>query len=197
MNAEDAEKKVILRGPRQFKRLFVSKNSGTLKINPQQIAVGGDSAGGNLAAAISLMARDTGGPAISFQLLIYPATDQRLSHPSIDSNGEGYLLTKKVMQYFRGHYLPREADLLDWRASPLLAKSLSKLPPAFVMTAGYDPLRDEGKAYADRMSKEGVKVEYKNYADMVHGFITMGRVLETTSTALADCAQALKGAWGK
>jgi acetyl esterase len=176
---------------------FISENSGKLNVNSAKIAVGGDSAGGNLAASISLMARDAGGPAISFQLLIYPATDQRLSHPSIDSNGEGYLLTKKVMQYFRGHYLPQEKQWLDWRASPLLAKSHAGLPPAFVMTAGYDPLRDEGKDYADRMSKEGVNVEYKNYADMVHGFITMGRVLDTTSTALADCAQALKKAWAK
>ena len=176
---------------------FVWGNSSSLKINSKQIAVGGDSAGGNLAAAICLMARDAGGPAISFQLLIYPATDHRLSHPSIDGNGEGYLLTKKVMIYFRGHYLPREADWLDWRASPLLAKSLAKLPPAFVMTAGYDPLRDEGKAYADRLAKEGVQAEYRNYADMVHGFITMGRVLDTANTALADCAKALKRAWGK
>jgi acetyl esterase len=175
---------------------FISKNSGSLKIDPARIAVGGDSAGGNLAAAISLLARDAGGPAISFQLLIYPATDHRLSHPSIDSNGEGYLLTKKVMQYFRGHYLPREADWLDWRASPLLAKSLAKLPPAYVLTAGFDPLRDEGKAYADRLAREGVKTEYRNYADMVHGFITMGRVLDTANAALADCAQALKKAWG-
>ena len=176
--------------------MFVSKNSGSLKINPMQIAVGGDSAGGNLAAAISLMARDAGGPAISFQLLIYPATDHRLGHPSIDGNGEGYLLTKKVMQYFRGHYLPRADDWLDWRASPLLAKSLAKLPPAYVITAGFDPLRDEGKAYADRLAKEGVKTEYRNYADMVHGFITMGRVLDTANAALADCAKALKKAWG-
>ena len=107
-----------------------------------------------------------------------------------------YLLTKKVMQYFRGHYLPREADWLDWRASPLLAKSLANLPPACVMTAGFDPLRDEGKAYADRLAKEGVKTEYRNYADMVHGFITMGRVLDTANAALADCALALKKAWG-
>jgi len=176
---------------------FVSQNGKNLKVETAKIAVGGDSAGGNLAAAIALMARDAGGPAISFQLLIYPATDQRLAHPSIDSNGEGYLLTKKVMQYFRGHYLPQEKQWLDWRASPLLAKSHAGLPPAFVMTAGYDPLRDEGRDYADRMSKEGVKVEYRNYADMVHGFITMGRVLDTANAALADCAQALKKAWGK
>ena len=175
---------------------FVFENAKNLKIEASKIAVGGDSAGGNLAATIALMARDAGGPAISFQLLIYPATDHRLGHPSIDSNGEGYLLTKKVMQYFRGHYLPREADWLDWRASPLLAKSLAQLPPAFVMTAGYDPLRDEGKAYADRLAKEGVRVEYSNYADMVHGFVTMGRVLDTANVALADCARALRKAWG-
>jgi acetyl esterase len=172
---------------------FVAKQSG---INRKQIAVGGDSAGGNLAAAISLIARDAGGPAISFQLLIYPATDQQLSHPSIDSNGEGYLLTKKNMIYFRGHYLPRKEDWLDWRASPLLAKSHAGLPPAFVMTAGFDPLLDEGRAYAEKLKKAGVPTEYREYSDMVHGFITLGRVLDTANTALADCAQALRRAWG-
>jgi acetyl esterase len=175
---------------------FVFNTSGSLKINAKQIAVGGDSAGGNLATVMTLMARDAGGPPVSFQLLIYPGVDQRMAHPSIDRNGEGYLLTKKSMLYFRGHYLPNQADWLDWRASPLLAKSLAKLPPAFVMTAGFDPLVDEGKAYADRLATDGVKVEYRNYADMVHGFITMGRVLDTANTALADCAQALKKAWG-
>jgi acetyl esterase len=145
---------------------------------------------------MALMARDAGAPAISFQLLIYPGTDQQMGHPSINSNGEGYLLTKKSMEYFRGHYLPKQADWLDWRASPLLAKSLANLPPAYVMTAGYDPLRDEGKEYAERLAKEGVPTEYRNYADMVHGFITMGRVLDTANTALADCARALKKAWG-
>jgi len=176
---------------------FVSSNSSSLKVNSKQIAVGGDSAGGNLSATIALMARDAGGPAISFQLLIYPATDQQLGHPSIDGNGEGYLLTKKVMIYFRGHYLPREADWRDWRASPLLAKSHAGLPPAFVMTAGFDPLLDEGRAYAEKLKKAGVPVEYREYSDMVHGFITMGRVLDTANTALADCAQALRKAWGK
>ncbi|HLX80584.1 MAG TPA: alpha/beta hydrolase [Burkholderiales bacterium] len=175
---------------------FVSGNSERLKINSKQIAVGGDSAGGNLATVMALMARDAGGPPVSFQLLIYPGVDQRMDHPSIDRNGEGYLLTKKSMLYFRGHYLPKKEDWLDWRASPLLAKTLAGLPPAFVMTAGFDPLVDEGRAYADRLKNEGVPTEYKNYADMVHGFITMGRVLDTTNVALADCAQALKKAWG-
>jgi acetyl esterase len=174
---------------------FVFSNSNSLRINASQIAVGGDSAGGNLATVAALLARDAGGPALSYQLLIYPGTDQRMGHPSIERNGDGYLLTKKSMLYFRGHYLPREADWQDWRASPLLAKSLANLPPAYVMTAGYDPLVDEGKAYADRLAKEGVPTVYRNYADMVHGFITMGRVLDTANAALADCAAELRKAW--
>jgi len=174
----------------------IASGGDILKINPKQIAVAGDSAGGNLATVMALMARDAGRPAISFQVLIYPGCDQRMAHASIKRNGEGYLLTEKSMLYFRSHYLPNQKDWLDWRASPLLAKSLAKLPPAFVLTAGFDPLVDEGKEYAERMQKEGVAVEYKNYADMVHGFITMGRVLDTANTALADCARALKKAWG-
>jgi acetyl esterase len=179
---------------------FVSGEGKTLKINSRQLAVAGDSAGGNLATVMALMARDAGGPAfsspISFQVLIYPATDQRMGFPSHERNGEGYLLTKKVMHYFRGHYLPQQGDWLDWRASPLLAKSLANLPPAFVLTAGFDPLVDEGREYAERMQKDGVAVEYKNYPDMVHGFITMGRVVDAANAALADCARALKKAWG-
>ena len=175
---------------------FVFENGKKLNVDTAKIATGGDSAGGNLATVIALMARDAGGPPLSFQLLIYPGVDQQMGHPSIDRNGEGYLLTKKSMLYFRGHYLPRKEDWLDWRASPLLARSLAKLPPAFVMTAGFDPLVDEGRAYYEKLKKEGVPAEYKNYADMVHGFITMGRVLDTANIALADCAQALRRAWG-
>ena len=175
---------------------FVAANAAELGVDASRIAVGGDSAGGNLAAVVSLMARDAGGPSVSFQLLVYPGTDQRMGHPSIDANGVGYLLEKKSMLYFRGHYLPRGEDWLDWRASPLLAKNLAGLPPAYVLTAGFDPLLDEGRAYADRLAKEGVAVEYRNYPDMVHGFITMGRVLDTANEALADCGRVLKKAWG-
>ncbi|HTQ77738.1 MAG TPA: alpha/beta hydrolase [Burkholderiales bacterium] len=175
---------------------FVADNANPLRVDSKRIAVGGDSAGGNLATVMALMARDAGGPPVSFQLLIYPGADQRMQLPSIDRNGEGYLLTKRAMHYFRGHYLPREEDWSDWRASPLLAKSLAGLPPALVLTAGYDPLLDEGRAYAERLQKEGVKTEYRNYADMVHGFIVMGRVLDTANAALADCARALRAAWG-
>jgi len=161
------------------------------------IAVGGDSAGGNLAAVVSLHARDHGGPPIAYQLLVYPATDQRLQHPSIRRNGEGYLLTKKGMDYFQAQYLPRKEDLVDWRASPLLAKSLAGLPPAYVITAGYDPLLDEGRAYAERMAREGVEVAYREYSDMVHGFILFGGVLDTANAAVAECCEKLLGCWQK
>lgn len=161
----------------------------------QRVAVGGDSAGGNLATVVALHARDHGGPEIAFQLLIYPATDQRGEHPSVQRNGEGYLLTKKSMDYFQAQYLPRKEDFLDWRASPLLAKSLAGLPPACVITAGYDPLLDEGRAYAERLAKEGVEVAYQEYPDMVHGFILFGGVLDTSNAAVANCCTALRERW--
>jgi acetyl esterase len=162
-----------------------------------KVAVGGDSAGGNLAAAVALHARDQGGPAIAFQLLIYPVTDQRMSHPSIRRNGEGYILTRKAIETFRAMYLPEESDYLDWRASPLLAQSLAGLPPAYVITAGYDPLLDEGRAYAERMAREGVAVAYREYADMVHGFVLFGGVLDTANAAVAECGEKLRSCWQK
>jgi len=160
-----------------------------------QVAVGGDSAGGNLATVVALQARDAGGPAIAFQLLIYPATDQRGQHPSVTRNGEGYLLTKKSMEYFQAQYLLRREDLTDWRASPLLAKTLAGLPPAHVLTAGFDPLLDEGREYAERMAKEGVEVSYREYGDMVHGFILMGGVLDTANAAVEECCAKLRHAF--
>ena len=167
-----------------------------LRIDPQRIAVGGDSAGGNLATVVALTARDEGGPALAFQLLVYPATDQRYGFSSVERNGEGYLLTKQSMEYFRGHYLPRRQDWEDWRASPLLAKSLAGLPPALVITAGFDPLVDEGRAYAERLAAEGVPAAYREFADMVHGFLLMGGVLDTANAAVGECSKALRGAFG-
>jgi acetyl esterase len=160
-----------------------------------RIAVGGDSAGGNLATVVALQAREAGGPEIAYQLLIYPATDQRLAHPSIRRNGEGYLLTLKAMEYFQSKYLPRKTDLEDWRASPLLAKRLANLPPAYVITAGYDPLVDEGRAYAERLAKEGVDVAYREYSDMIHGFILFGGVVDTANAAVEECCEKLKSAF--
>ena len=162
-----------------------------------RIAVGGDSAGGNLATVVALLARDARAPDIAFQLLIYPATDQRAQHPSIRRNGEGYLLTQKSMEYFQAQYLPRKEDRLDWRASPLLARSLAGLPPAYVITAGYDPLVDEGREYAERMAKAGVEVAYREYADMVHGFILFGGVVDTANAAVAECCEKLLACWNR
>jgi acetyl esterase len=171
---------------------YVADNAA--KLNIGSIAVGGDSAGGNLAAAVSLLARDAGGPAIAFQLLIYPATDQRLATASHQRNAQGYLLTRDAIDYFRRAYLPDEKDWTDWRASPLLAESHADLPPALVITAGFDPLLDEGRAYAERLKAAGGAVEYREYADMVHGFILFGGVLDTANTAVADCCTALRRA---
>jgi len=174
---------------------YVAENAAKLKI--QGIAVGGDSAGGNLAATVALLARDAGGPALAFQLLIYPATDQRMSSASHQRNGQGYLLTADSIRYFRGNYLPNERDWSDWRASPLLAKNHANLPPALLITAGYDPLVDEGRAYADKLRGAGAKVVYREFADMVHGFILFGGVIDTANAAVAECCSALRAAFEK
>jgi len=174
---------------------YIAEHAAELKV--RGIAVGGDSAGGNLAATVALLARDAGGPQLAFQLLIYPATDQRCATASHERNAQGYLLTRDSIQYFRRAYLPSEKDWTDWRASPLLARSHAKLPPALVITAGYDPLLDEGRAYAERLRAAGVEVDYREYADMVHGFILFGGVLDTSNAALADCCAALRAAFEK
>ena len=176
---------------------YVFERAGELKVDPRRVAVGGDSAGGNLAAVVSIHARDHGGPMPAFQLLIYPATDHRGGFPSHERNGEGYLLTRASMDFFRGCYLPRKEDWSDWRASPLLAKDLSRLPPAFVLTAGFDPLLDEGRAFAERLEREGVPVEYREYEDMVHGFALFGGMVDRANEAVAECAAALKRAFQK
>ncbi|MBV9359889.1 MAG: alpha/beta hydrolase [Betaproteobacteria bacterium] len=174
---------------------YVAENAAKLKVSG--IAVGGDSAGGNLAATVALLARDAGGPALAFQLLIYPATDQRMNTPSHERNGQGYLLTRDSMNYFRHSYLPNERDWSDWRASPLVAKNHAKVPPALVITAGYDPLVDEGRAYADKLRAAGVKVAYREFADMVHGFILFGGVIDTANAAVAECCAALRAAFDR
>ncbi|HEX2198278.1 MAG TPA: alpha/beta hydrolase [Burkholderiales bacterium] len=174
---------------------YIFRHAKALQVQAERIAVGGDSAGGNLAAVVALMARDQGGPPLACQLLIYPATDQRCGHASHERNGEGYLLTKDSIRYFRAAYLPQEKDRTDWRASPLLAQSHAGLPPAFVLTAGYDPLVDEGRAYAERLAKAGVEVSYREHADMVHGFILFGGVVDTANAAVEECCRHLRAAF--
>jgi acetyl esterase len=176
---------------------FVSRNAETLYVHREQIAVGGDSAGGTLAAVVALHARDANGPALCFQLLIYPATDQNMETDSLARNGEGYLLTRTLMEKFRSYYLPRPADYADWRASPARAKNHGGLPPAFVLTAGFDPLLDEGRQYVELLARAGVEVAYRDYPDMIHGFIVMGGVIDTANAAVADCCAALRRAFDK
>jgi acetyl esterase len=176
---------------------WVQQHATDLNVDPTRIAVGGDSAGGKLAAVIAIAARNAKDLPISFQLLIYPATDQRFNTKSYQVNGQGYLLTSDSMTYFRGHYITDTKHYLDWRASPLLADDLSALPPALVLVAGYDPLRDEGVAYAQRLSEAGNKATLVSFERQIHGFITMGRVINEANEAVEVCAAALKRALSK
>ncbi|MDM0045113.1 alpha/beta hydrolase [Variovorax dokdonensis] len=172
---------------------WVCEQADRLGLDPARVAVGGDSAGGNLAAVVALHARDQGGlPPIALQLLIYPATDQRRGAPSHAANGEGYLLTRQSMDYYHDHYLVDARSDTDWRASPLLHQDLSRLPPALVITAGYDPLRDEGLQYAQRLTESGNHAVLVNFERMVHGFILMGRALDEADAAIALCVHELR-----
>ena len=173
---------------------WVRANAASLALDASRLAVGGDSAGGNLAAVVAIAARDAGDLPIGFQLLIYPATDQRRGAPSHTSNGEGYLLTTDTITYFHDHYIDDAKHDLDWRASPLLHNDLSRLPPAFVLTAGYDPLRDEGLQYAQALTDAGSQSTLVCFERQIHGFITMGRLLDEANVAVSLCASQLRQA---
>lgn len=174
------------------------REQGTLHgLDASRIALGGDSAGGNLSAVTAIAMRNAGEAPALLQLLIYPATDMRAVAPSHTHNGQGYVLTADTIAYFRQHYMPDAGQWADWRASPLLAEDLSHLPPAFVLTAGFDPLRDEGRQYADALSAAGVPTQYVCFERQIHGFITMGRVIDEANTALALCATELRRVMGR
>src|SRR4029077_15661695 len=151
-----------------------------------------DSAGGNLAAGGAPIARDPAGAPPFGPPLIYPAPAPRCAVSLHARAAAGYLLTRDAIRFFRAGYLPNPADRTDWRASPLLAASHAGRPPAFVLTAGYDPLVDEGRAYAERLAASGVQVAYQEYSDMVHGFILFGGVLDTANAAVAGCCEHLR-----
>lgn len=176
---------------------WVRREAAALGLDAGRLAVGGDSAGGNLAAVVAIAARDAGDLPIACQLLIYPATDMRRGHPSHQSNGQGYLLTRDTMAYFHDHYITDPAHDLDWRASPLLHTDLAGLPPALVITAGHDPLRDEGAAYAQALTAAGNSAAYVCFERQIHGFITMGKVLDEAHTAVALCAGELRRAFAQ
>lgn len=174
--------------------VWASANAASIGAEGSRIAVGGDSAGGNLAAVIALMARDRGGVQIGFQLLLYPAVDALTNTGSLARNADGYLLTREAMVWFYDHYIPDPADRSDWRASPLRARTFAGLPPAMIVTAGFDPLLDEGRLYADRLAHDGVTVEYVEYGSMIHGFLGMPGVLPQARRGLALAGQAVREA---
>ena len=171
---------------------WVAKNAASFQGDPERIAVGGDSAGGNLAAVVALMSRDRNFPSLVYQLLFYPATQYGFDTDSHRQNGKDYLLTIELLVWFWHHYLSSAADGQNPHASPLLADNLSNLPPALIITAEYDPLRDEAEAYGNRLQDAGVSVKMTRYDGTIHGFVGMANVLDQGQEALAEAAAALK-----
>ncbi len=169
---------------------WIAGNAAELGIDASRLVIGGDSAGGNLAAVVALSAREAGGPALAGQLLVYPATDFAMRHPSHSEPETSVLLTHSVIRWFRDHYLNGPGDGDDWRASPLRARHHAGLPSAYVLTAGADPLRDEGAEYAERLKDAGVAVTYRHFPGQFHGFFTMGKFLEQSNVAISEI-----GAW--
>ncbi len=175
---------------------WVAEHAAQLGGDPKRIAVGGDSAGGNLAAVVSLLARDGGGPALAFELLVYPVTDYEFESASMHENATGYFLELESMRWFYNQYLRDERDGTDWRFSPTRANDLSGVPPAFVLTAEFDPLRDQGEAFARRLEAAGVPVEARRYDGVFHGFFGMRDLMEPAQQAFDDVTKALRQALG-
>jgi acetyl esterase len=171
---------------------WIAANAQSLGIDPSRIAVGGDSAGATLAAVVAHVFRSSGGPRLTMQILFYPPTDLMSDSASHLEFAQGYGLTRESVLWFRDQYLRDEADADDWRASPLRAPDHRNLPPAYVLTAGYDTLRDEGRLYAEALQRAGVTTTYECFEGMIHGFINLGRVLAGAHHALYRAAQALK-----
>jgi acetyl esterase len=176
---------------------WVVANAAELDVDPARLAVGGDSAGGNLAAIVAHELRSAGGPDVRFQLLVYPVTDGTMGHPSIDENAEGYFLTKDTMDWFWEQYVG-DGDRTGVRVSPmhLPDEALAGLPPALVITAEYDPLRDEGEAYAARLAAAGVEVTSRRFDGMIHGFFSLRDLVPEGDVAIAEAGAALRSALG-
>lgn len=174
---------------------WVAGHAAEINANAGKIAIGGDSAGGNLTAVVAQMVRDQGGPRLALQLLIYPATDFNFDGPSIHENGQGYFLTNEDMNWFSSYYLNSDADRKNPLASPMLTANLSGLPSALVITGEYDPLRDEGEAYGKRLKEAGVPVTLSRYDGMIHGFLSLEPLTDKGKQAITECAQALRAAF--
>jgi acetyl esterase len=173
---------------------WIEANAARLGVDANHIAVGGDSAGGGLAAVVCQMAKAKGAPKLAFQMLLFPVTQIGAETGSMRQFGEGYFLESQTLKWFFGHYLAGNADRSDPKISPLQAKDVSGLPPAYVMLGGYDPLHDEGLAYAEKLRAAGVKVTVADYPDLVHDFIYLQAVLPQAPEAVKAAAAALKGA---
>lgn len=174
---------------------WVYREARQLGIDGSRIAVAGDSAGGNLAAVVAMMSRDRGGPALVHQLLIYPVTDHRFETTSYKKNGSGYFLTESMMRWFWHHYLESESDGDEPLASPLRAIDLSRLPSATVLTAEFDPLRDEGRAYAERLQAAGIDTTHIDYPGVFHGFFGMTAQIPRAQQAVDEACDALSKAF--
>jgi len=174
---------------------WAADNAAALDIDASRIAVGGDSAGGNLSACVSLKAKQENGPRLVHQLLIYPVTDAALDTESYAANGEGYMLTKDGMQWFLDHYLGEAVDRSDPLIAPLRATDLAGLPAATIITAEFDPLRDEGEAYGSKLNAAGVDTLVRRYDGMIHGFIGMTDLLDGARDATAFAAERLRAAF--
>jgi len=173
---------------------WIAARSEALGLDAGRLAVGGDSAGGNLAAVVAIDARDRDGPRLRFQLLIYPATDMAFDMESHRVHTRDLPLTHTTAVWFRDHYLRSPEDWLDWRASPLRAGEFRNLPPAYILTAGFDPLASEGEAFAAKLRAAGVDVAHRHYDSLIHGFITMGRFIPAAGEALDTAGRALREA---
>ncbi|UHA72220.1 alpha/beta hydrolase [Paenibacillus sp. 481] len=174
---------------------WVAEQAHSLQGDLNRIAVGGDSAGGNLAAAVTLMAKEQGGPALAAQLLIYPATNCMLQSDAYDQFATGYLVTRHAMEWFQNHYLPKPEDALNPLASPLLCDDMQGLPPAYIVTAQCDPLRDDGEQYAQRLQEAGVSVTLQRYEGMIHDFMSFADPpweMEEALAAIDETAVAFK-----
>ena len=174
---------------------WVAKNAAELGVDGERLAVGGDSAGGNLAAVVAQLACERGHPRLVHQLLIYPVTNHSFETKSYEENAEGYLLEREMMRWFWNHYLANELDGADPKASPLRGKDLSGLAPATVLTAEFDPLRDEGEAYAERLREAGVPTVHTRYRGMIHGFFGMTDALDAAKAAVAQAGGELRKAF--
>ncbi|MED5437127.1 MAG: alpha/beta hydrolase [Pseudomonadota bacterium] len=171
---------------------FIKENHDHLNVDPEKLIVAGDSAGGNLAAVMSLMAREDNALDINYQILIYTVIEGSKEFKSYEENAEGYILTRNLMRWFYEHYLTNDKEREDWRVSPIQAKDLSNLPPAYIITVLSDPLRDEGREYAKALKEAGNSVEHIEYDNAVHGFISWPLEIKLTKKAIEDISKSIR-----